>query len=304
MYKIIGADGKAYGPATIEQMRRWIAEGRVNPQTHVLVPDGTEWQPASEVPELRDYLAERSAALSAAGADPGVFAMPGPAPANFGEKPRQGLAITSFVLGLLGILCFGLITGLPAIICGHMAHNRARRDPSRFGGSGFAIAGFILGYLSILATILIAALVLPALVKAKGQAQGVMCQNNLKQIGLGFKLWQLDHNDLFPSNVSTNEGGLMELTETAQPQQTVVDAAPHFKLLSKELRNPRILVCPQDKGKQSAATFEQLATQNTSYQLRSYPGIETNLSNELIVCPIHGYSVLVDGSVKRGRQGR
>jgi len=27
VYKIIGADGKEYGPITAEQLRRWIAEG-------------------------------------------------------------------------------------------------------------------------------------------------------------------------------------------------------------------------------------------------------------------------------------
>lgn len=51
MYKIIGADGREYGPATLEQMRQWIREGRVNAQTSVLRAGG-DWRPASEMPEL------------------------------------------------------------------------------------------------------------------------------------------------------------------------------------------------------------------------------------------------------------
>ena len=35
MYKIIGADGNEYGPITTEQLRQWLAEGRVNAQTKV-----------------------------------------------------------------------------------------------------------------------------------------------------------------------------------------------------------------------------------------------------------------------------
>jgi hypothetical protein len=52
MYKIIGADGKEYGPITADQLRKWIAEGRANGQTRVLVDGTTEWKTLSEFPEL------------------------------------------------------------------------------------------------------------------------------------------------------------------------------------------------------------------------------------------------------------
>jgi len=32
-YKIIGADGLEYGPVSAEQIRQWMAEGRVNSKT-------------------------------------------------------------------------------------------------------------------------------------------------------------------------------------------------------------------------------------------------------------------------------
>ena len=65
MYKIIGADGKEYGPVTTEQLRQWITEGRANAQTHVQSEGGTEWKPLGTLPEFA-----------------GVFAAPQPGPAR------------------------------------------------------------------------------------------------------------------------------------------------------------------------------------------------------------------------------
>ncbi len=52
MYKIIGADGKEYGPVSAEQLRQWLAEGRVNTQTRVTLESGGNWSFLSTFPEL------------------------------------------------------------------------------------------------------------------------------------------------------------------------------------------------------------------------------------------------------------
>ena len=52
MYKIIGADGKEYGPITADQLRQWIAEGLANALTKILPEGTTEWKPLSEFPEF------------------------------------------------------------------------------------------------------------------------------------------------------------------------------------------------------------------------------------------------------------
>lgn len=54
MYKIIGADGNEYGPVTAEQLRQWIAEGRVNPQTKVQIEGSAEWNTLAELPGFSD----------------------------------------------------------------------------------------------------------------------------------------------------------------------------------------------------------------------------------------------------------
>jgi TM2 domain-containing membrane protein YozV len=52
MYKIIGADGKEYGPVSAEQLRQWLNEGRVNTQTRVMPESGGNWSTLSAYPEL------------------------------------------------------------------------------------------------------------------------------------------------------------------------------------------------------------------------------------------------------------
>lgn len=69
--------------------------------------------------------------------------LPSAAPKN------SALAIASLVLGILGVICCSVITGVPAVICGHIARAKIKRDAS-LGGGSLALAGVILGYLSIL----------------------------------------------------------------------------------------------------------------------------------------------------------
>jgi hypothetical protein len=52
MYKIIGADQKEYGPIGAEQLRQWIAEGRLSAQTPAQLEGETTWKPISLFPEF------------------------------------------------------------------------------------------------------------------------------------------------------------------------------------------------------------------------------------------------------------
>ena len=52
MYRIIGADGREYGPISAEQLRQWIAEGRVNQQTRVQAEGSPDWKSLADFPEL------------------------------------------------------------------------------------------------------------------------------------------------------------------------------------------------------------------------------------------------------------
>ena len=54
MYTIIGGDGKEYGPITAEDLRKWIAEGRLNAQTMTKAESDAEFRPLSAFPEYAD----------------------------------------------------------------------------------------------------------------------------------------------------------------------------------------------------------------------------------------------------------
>ena len=51
-YKIIGADLMESGPVSAEQIRRWIAEGRVDAETKLQTEGTAERKPLAEVPEF------------------------------------------------------------------------------------------------------------------------------------------------------------------------------------------------------------------------------------------------------------
>jgi uncharacterized protein len=52
MYKIIGKDGQQYGPASADEMRRWLKENRVNAQTLIQAEGSPDWKPLSTFAEF------------------------------------------------------------------------------------------------------------------------------------------------------------------------------------------------------------------------------------------------------------
>ncbi|WP_260857197.1 DUF4190 domain-containing protein [Microbacterium sp. 1.5R] len=75
-----------------------------------------------------------------------------PAPIYPASRPTSGLAITSLICGIAGIVLFWavipLIASIIAVITGHMALRQTKRDPS-IGGRGMAFAGLIMGYIMV-----------------------------------------------------------------------------------------------------------------------------------------------------------
>src|SRR6478609_6032341 len=88
MYKIIGADGKEYGPISIDQMRDWMRQGRVSLQTQVRPEAGGDWRPLATYPELNP-----------------ATSMPPLPPPSFSDRASKKIAagVCGLLLGSLGI---------------------------------------------------------------------------------------------------------------------------------------------------------------------------------------------------------
>jgi hypothetical protein len=145
MYKIIGADGKEYGPIAAEQLRQWIIEGRANAQTRVLAEGATEWKALGEIPELAAMIAP-----------PSFSAMPAPGPISIqpvaGPTGTNPLAVTGMVLGIVSVMfsccCWGVPWNIAGIICSAIALSQIKSNPNQQGRE-MAIAGLILSILGI-----------------------------------------------------------------------------------------------------------------------------------------------------------
>jgi prepilin-type processing-associated H-X9-DG protein len=141
---------------------------------------------------------------------------------------------------------------------------RATRNQRRASGLTVPEVLVIAALLAI-----IALLILPALSRPHHHRSG-SCSNNLKQIGLSFRVWAIDNNDRLPMQVSTNDGGTSEFVNGP-------NAFRHFAAMSNELSTPKVLLCPSDKQRTWATNFtSDLANAKISY----FVGVDCSGTNQ------------------------
>ena len=109
---------------------------------------------------------------------------------------------------------------------------------------------------------ILAAMLLPALARAKARAQRINCVNNLKQIGVAFRTWALDNGDQYPMKVPVANGGWQDYVgiRTVNNNQTTSRGVfGIFMVMSNELSTPKILVCPSEQDGSHGATASTFA---------------------------------------------
>lgn len=130
-----------------------------------------------------------------------------PSPITGVSKTTSGLAITSLVCSILSYFtCF--ITGIPAIVCGHLALSKIKKSGGTIGGKGLAIGGLIVTYLSLILIILIMiGIGLPAYKKGADRAKSMI---NARQIVLACKTYASKHEGKYPETLEAlvEEGAL------------------------------------------------------------------------------------------------
>lgn len=139
-YRIIGTDGKTYGPAGAEQIRQWITEGRVESQTPVFADGASEWTFIGLLPEFAPIF----------NVNPPVITPPKP-----GALPvpkTNSLATAGFVCGVIScICCCGVPFNILGLIFSIVALVQMNAGGGEQPGRGLAIAGLICSGVSLLA---------------------------------------------------------------------------------------------------------------------------------------------------------
>lgn len=189
----ISQNGTKIGPFDREEVLRRLVSGELKGSDLGWQEGMADWEPLSKLipPPV------------AASTPPPVFAGSAPAMATT-VTGTSGLAIGSLVCGILAFVSAGL-TGLPAVIMGHMSLSRIKSSAGALGGKGMAIAGLIMGYFGfcLIGIAILASLAVPAYNSVQRQGNQMKLVVNAKQILLATKMYASDHNGSLPPDIET-----------------------------------------------------------------------------------------------------
>ena len=143
MYRIIGVDGRQYGPVSAEQLQQWIAEGRANAQTQTFAEGAAGWKPLGSVPEFTARFAPQT---------PPTISPPIPGPV----RKTNSNAMAGLIFGILAFFCCcKFLFGPLGIIFSLVGLSEINRHPEFYEGRGLAIAGLVLSILSLLLAVML-----------------------------------------------------------------------------------------------------------------------------------------------------
>lgn len=140
IYKIIGEDGQEYGPVTGEQIRAWIAEGRIERRTPVFVDGAKDWNFVGLLPEFTN-------SFSTPGTPPTIAP-----PSHAGQMAKtNAYAQAGLIFGILSMTCCcGFPFGILGLVFSLVGLSQINANPQLHEGCGLAIAGLVLSGSSLL----------------------------------------------------------------------------------------------------------------------------------------------------------
>lgn len=175
---------------------------------------------------------------------------------------RTGTAVLVWLAGL------GICGGVIALAI--FARRKAREEPTKFAGNGFAIAGLVMG---ILATLCLLGLIPLSFVLRREVGRQVAvgaCAENLLAAGRALQGYAIDHGR-YPESLS----GLRGI-----------------------LRRPERLWCAADTNRTPASSWDSVTADNISFELlRPGETEQANQTNTVLRCPIHGLEWLGNGKL-------
>lgn len=210
MYRIIGGDGREYGPVTGDSIRQWVLQNRANAKTLVRADDSADWRPLGEIPEFAgSFGAPPPQATDAPPPPPSAVASTAPA------APADPVALAAHYAGrdyhlgigdcigaafrllgvnywgavgvtLLVILCASVLSAIPilgiiaSLLLGQVFYaglylyfikmSRGESTTVADGFSGFSIAFGQLVLLSLVMNLLLSVIALPVILPIVGIA--------------------------------------------------------------------------------------------------------------------------------------
>ncbi len=124
MFKILGADGKEYGPVTVNQIKRWIVEGRANRETMAQQTGDSNWKTLDQFVDFADVLGgpppmpgaiPPQAAVSGHVAPAGAAPVPAPR-AGADARARAQQAVSGPAICLMVVAGLGLVFGVIGLL--------------------------------------------------------------------------------------------------------------------------------------------------------------------------------------------
>jgi hypothetical protein len=139
-YRIIGNDGKTYGPTSAEQIHAWIAQGRIESRTPIFANGAADWTFVGLLPEFAGKFSAAPQTIS-------------PPPTTTSPQKNNACALWSFICGILSWLtccCCCIPFNLVGLVLGIVALVQLSSRRETEAGRTLAIIGLVLSAASLL----------------------------------------------------------------------------------------------------------------------------------------------------------
>ena len=145
MQTLVTKEGQQYGPYELSKLQEYVTQGSFSLTDHCWQEGWPDWRPLSTI---------------ISSPPPPVLSSEKTLNEKSETKRNDKNAIASLVLGILALfladrweIVVTVLLAIPAIVSGHHAKARIKRDPQHLKGKGMAIAGLILGYIVVAGTV-------------------------------------------------------------------------------------------------------------------------------------------------------